>query len=190
MSYTYTNRKGSTYYLYQANTKSGKTRYFFAREPKAAPVDKIPAGYQVEESVNGIVSLVKAHPQLILPEELATVEAALKKHPQGHKYRAAIKNNQIVIYESHAADFTDMLSQMGWTVPESIGHEFRERYAQFSPIMRFILDEAEGRTFIPQRWCFRGSIDDWINTGNHGKIDFLVEKLIPKLGTDEFFELY
>jgi hypothetical protein len=56
--------------------------------------------------------------------------------------------------------------------------------------MRFILNSSEGRIFIPQRWCFRGSIDDWINAGDSGKIDFLAEKLIPKLGTDEFFELY
>jgi hypothetical protein len=72
---------------------------------KAAPVEKIPDGYQVEESVNGIVSLVKAHPQLILPEELARVETALKKHPKAYKYRAVIKNDQIVIYESQGTDF-------------------------------------------------------------------------------------
>jgi hypothetical protein len=45
MSYTYTNRKGSTYYLCQANTKTGKTRYYFAGEPKATPVENIPVGY-------------------------------------------------------------------------------------------------------------------------------------------------
>jgi hypothetical protein len=55
---TYTNRKGSINYLCQALTKTGKTRDFFACEPKIAPGDKIPASYQVEESANGIVSLV------------------------------------------------------------------------------------------------------------------------------------
>jgi len=190
MPFTYTNRKRSTYYLCQAITKTGKSRYYFAREPKATPVEKIPAGYQVEESVNGIVSLVKAHPQLISAEELASVEIGLKKHPQGHKYRAAIKNNQIIIYESQGSDFAEVLAQMGWIPSESLDDKFSERYAQYSPIMRFILDGTEGRTFIPQRWCFRGSIDDWINAGGSGKIDFLVENLIPTLGTDEFFELY
>jgi hypothetical protein len=190
MAYSYTNRKGSTYYLCQLETKTGKMRYYFAREPKATPVDKIPAGYQVDESVNGVVSLVKVRPQLILPEELACVETNLKKHLEGHKYRAVIRNNQIVICESQGSDYAEILIQLGWNASESPDHKFREHNAQYSPIMRFILNSSEGRIFIPQRWCFRGSIDDWINAGDSGKIDFLAERLIPKLGTDEFFELY
>ena len=191
MSYTYTNRKGSTYYLCQTNTKTGKKRYIFTREPLiATPVDEIPAGYQVEESVNGIVSLVKTRPQLILPEELVSVEAALKKHPQGHQYRAAIKRNQIIIYESQGTDLVGILAQMGWTTPAGLEQKFMERHAQFSPIMRFSLNSTKDRTFNPQRWCFRGSVDDWITIGSPDKIDLLAEKLIPTLGTDDFYELY
>ena len=129
-------------------------RYYFAREPKAIPVDKIPTGYQVEESVNGIVSLVKVHPQLILPIELASVEAAVKKHPQGHRYRAAIKKNQIVIYESQGSDLTEIFAHIGWTAPESLGQEFEERYAHYSPIMRFILMVSKDVSLIPNDGVF------------------------------------
>ena len=190
MSFTYTNRKGFTYYLCQTTTRTGKTRYYFAREPKDTPVEKLPVGYQVEESVNAVVSLVKTRPQLIFPEELATVEAALKKLPRRHKYRVSIKNKQIVIYESRGADFGEMIAGIGWSMPASIGREFEERHAQFSPIMRFILEEPEERIFSPQRWCFRGSIDDWIHIGVPGEIEELAKELIPLLGTDDFFELY
>ena len=190
MPFTYTNRKGFTYYLCKASTKTGKARYYFAREPKDTPVEKLPVGYQVEESVNAVVSLVKARPQLIFPEELATIETALKKLPKSHKYRASIKNKQIVIYESRGADFGEIMADIGWSVPASVGREFEERHAQFSPIMRFILEEPEERIFSPQRWCFRGSIDDWIDIRNPTKIDMLAKELVPVLGTDEFFELY
>lgn len=190
MPFTYTNRKGFTYYLCQATTKTGKTRYYFAREPKELPVEKMPDGYQVEESVNGVVSVVKASPQLVSPEELATIEAALKKLPKSHKYRATIKNKQIIIYESRSADFGEVLAKIGWSVPGGLGKELDERYAQFSPIMRFILEEPEERIFSPQRWCFRGSIDDWISAGSPAKIETLAKKLVPKLGTDDFYELY
>jgi hypothetical protein len=190
MPITYTNRKGSTYYLCQAVTKTGKQRHFFAREPKDTPVEEIPAGYEVEESINGIVSLVKVRPQLIFPEELASVQSALKKNPKGRHYQAANRDKQIIIYESQVADFAGILAQIGWSVPASIVQDFSDRHAQFSPIMRFILNDSEDRIFIPQRWCFRGSIDDWINVVAPGKIDVLAEELIPILGTDEFFELY
>jgi hypothetical protein len=71
MPVTYTNRKGRTYYLCQGKTKTGKPRYYFAREPRDGSPGRIPDGYRISESVNGIVSLVKDGPPLILPEEIA-----------------------------------------------------------------------------------------------------------------------
>lgn len=195
MPITYTNRKGFAYYLCQGTTKTGKPRYYFAREPKDKPVEQIPPGYQIDESVNGIVSLVKARPQLVLPEELARVESALKKYLKGRNYRVAVKNNQIVIYESLGPDLKVLSGIFGAEMirqPELAGRIQVEmdRYARYTPVMRFILEDAEGRTFAAQRWCYRGNIDDWIYVGHSGKIDVLAKKLVPKLGTDDFYELY
>jgi hypothetical protein len=67
MPVTYTNRKGNTYYLCQGRTKTGKSRYYFARQPKDGSPEHIPEDYRISESVNGIVSLVKDRPPLILP---------------------------------------------------------------------------------------------------------------------------
>lgn len=104
MPVTYTNRKGHTYYLCQGLTKTGKLHYYFAREPKVGSPDQIPDGYRISESVNGVVSLVKDRPQLIMPQEVASVEAVLASHPKSHDYRVALKNNQIVIYERLGPD--------------------------------------------------------------------------------------
>ena len=65
-----------------------------------------------------------------------------------------------------------------------------ERYTQFTPVMRFILDDQETRQYHAERWSYLGSIDDWIYTGHSGKIRELAKKLVPTLGTDEFYELY
>jgi hypothetical protein len=64
MAVTYTNRKGTTYSLCRGVTKTGKTRYFFAREPVNEPVEKVPEGYEISESVNGVVSLAKVRSAL------------------------------------------------------------------------------------------------------------------------------
>ena len=94
MQVTYTNRKGKTYYLCQGLTKKGNPRYYFAREPKDEPVDEIPEGYEIRESVNGVVSLAKERPVQILPEERAAVEAAIGQHPKARNYRADWKSQQ------------------------------------------------------------------------------------------------
>jgi hypothetical protein len=195
MSLTYTSRKGFTYFLNKGVTKTGKPRYYFAREQKDEPVEEIPAGYEVEESVNAVVSLVKARPQLIRPEESASVEAALNKHPKAGNYRLAIKNDQIMIYEGIGGGMDSLriiFGQAGLNIERAEERLQKEldRYTQFTPVMRFILDDQETREYHAERWCYRGSIDDWIYAGHSGKINSLAKKLIPTLGTDEFYELY
>ena len=188
---TYTNRKGLTYFLCRGTTKTGKPRYFFARQPKGEPVDSLPAGYQIEESVNGVVSLIKERPPLIVPEETAAVQAALKRHPRAGNYRLAVKGNQIVVYERQGPDIESLsvlFAELG-PLPLS-ATEHLERSAQFTPIMRFALQDAARRQFAAERWCFRGSVDDWISVGHSGAIETLARQLIPVLGTDEFFELF
>ncbi len=195
MPITYTNRKGITYYLCQGVTKTGKPRYYFAREPKGEPVEQVPEGFKISESVNGIVSLVRDRPALIQPEEVAAVEAAVGQHPKSHKYRINVKHNRIEVYEQVGLDAEELataLAQEGLGVP-GLADRLRptmERRAQFTPVLRFILADAERRTFRVERWCYLGSIDDWIDVGPTGAVDRLARQLIPKLGTDQFFELF
>lgn len=195
MSVTYTNRKGLTYYLCRTTTKTGKPRYYFAREQKGEPLDEIPEGWEISESVNGIVSLIKKRPALILTSEVAAVEAAVERHPRSRNYRVNVKHDQIQIYEEVGPDAEDLIAALERQMlgsPElatRIRAE-RERYAQFTPVMRFILIDAETRSFGVQRWCYRGSIDDWIDIGASGSLEQLVQRLIPTLGTDQFFELF
>jgi len=195
MPITYTNRKGMTYYLCRSVTKTGKPRYYFAREPKGEPVEQIPEGFKIGESVNGLVFLAKDRPAQIWPEEVAVVEAAVGRHPKSHKYRVNVKHNRIEVYEQVGPDADELIAAWGQQVLSISGladriRAERERHAQFTPVLRFILANAERRTFRVERWCYLGSIDDWIDVGPMGPLDRLARQLIPKLGTERFFELF
>jgi hypothetical protein len=194
MSITYTNRKGFKYFLNKGVTKTGKPRYYFAREQKGEPVDEVPQGYEIQESVNGVVSLVKVCPKLIPYEESVCVENALALHPKARNYRVVVKEKQIIIYESIGLDVDDLMKLFeGFPIPPNARErleEHRDRYARFTPVMRFILKDEQTREYSAERWCYRGGIDDWIYAGHSGKIDELAKNLTPKLGTDEFYELY
>ena len=191
MPITYTSRKGQTYVLGKGTTKTGKPRYFFAREPKGEAVDALPEGYHIEESVNGVVSLVKDRPKLIAAEELAAVEAAVQRHPQSGHYRLQAKDNQIVVYERQGLDvgaLSAIFKRQGPLPSRAV--ELLDRSAHYIPVMRFVLLDRDKRVFAAQRWHFSGSIDDWINVGHAGQIGPLAHKLIPRVGTDAYFELY
>jgi hypothetical protein len=196
MPIEYTNRKGVTYYLCQRETKTGKTTYFFAREAKEDSPEAIPEGFKISESVNGKVSLARDRPPQIFPEELAVVEKAISQHPESDEYRAGVKQKQIVIYQRQGPDvesLTSLLVSMTRKSQEEVRRILKETVldsAPFSPIMRFILIDAEKRTFKVERWSFMGGIDDWIDTWEEGALEDLGSRLVPMLGTDDFYELY
>ena len=195
MPVAYTNRKGHTYYLCQGMTKTGKLRYNFTREPRDEVPDQIPEGYRISESVNGAVSLVKDRPQLILPQEVASVEAALDRHPKGRDYRVAVKQNQIVIYERLGSDvetLNDMFGEFSPLPPEILKRRIQElvdKMARYSPILRFILVDPEERNFIAERRSYFSDVVDWVTTGDLGRLDKLARRLIHRLGTDDFFKV-
>lgn len=198
MSINYTNRKGVTYMLYKGQTKTGKPRYYFGRasQNQDEPVTEIPSGFKISESVNGVVSLVKDRPTLIQPEEMAAVEKAIKQHPEARRYRVAVKDDQIEIYEQVGPSYDTLLSELNLVGRVGSGQIKRlqseeERNAQYSPVLRFNLLDPKRREFGAERMCYRSSVDGWLElyqTG--GSIEKLANELIPTLGTDQFYELY
>src|SRR5207245_10448002 len=89
MPVSYTNRKGLTYILYRGQTKTGKPRYYFGRagQSQGEPGTELPPGYTISESVNCVLSLVKARPSLIQPEEGAGLEAVEQQPPVARRHR-------------------------------------------------------------------------------------------------------
>jgi hypothetical protein len=198
MTVTHTNRKGTTYFLCRGVTKTGKTRSFFAREPVGESVEKVPEGYEIRESVNGVVSLVKAQPALLRETEIDAVKNAVANHPRAKLYRVDAKAKQITVYEYVGTDpqevVRDVSERFGapWLGAERRA-EFEARSlarGPFAPVMRFSLTNDRKRRFQAERMCYRGSIDNWIIIAFNKSIDELARTLIPVLGSDELFELF
>jgi hypothetical protein len=192
MPVTYTNRKGIPFYLCQGATKTGKPRYFFAREVKGEPVEQIPAGYTITESVNGIVSLSKTQASQLREGEINDVKAAVARHPKRSRYRINVRPKRIEIYEAVGPDAETLMASLGDLIPMMPGMADRvsvemDRYTQYAPVLRFTLIDAEQRTFEAERMCYLGSIDDFINIG-YGPLEPMASDRIATLGTDEFFE--
>jgi hypothetical protein len=197
MAITHTNRKGQTYTLYKGQTKTGKPRYYFARADKNQdePVTELPAGFAISESINGVVSLAKDRPVLILPEEVAVMENAIKQHPDARRYRAVVKRNQIEIYERVGPDYETLIPKILPSVqvsPERIKQvqSEMEQHAQYTPVMRFTLLDPAQRLFGAERMCYLGDIDGWLDLFKTESVTTLADALIPTLGTEEFFELW
>jgi hypothetical protein len=67
--------------------------------------------------------------------------------------------------------------------------ELFEQGARYTPILRFTLSSEETRAFFAERWCYLGSIDDWIQIDTEASLLQLAQRLVPRLGTDAFFDI-
>jgi hypothetical protein len=185
MALTYTNRRGQTYHLHAGTTKTGKPRYWFSMKDDGPLVESIAEGYEVYENPDCQVFLRKIVPQLVTPDEVAVVEDGLKRFAPRQNCIVDVQKEHIVVYHAEKIKF-DL---------EGFGLGFRElptSYRNYMKVMRFTLVDEEARTFRVQRWCFRGSIDRWIDlwmSGSEGKLPGLVKKFCPHIGRESFFEL-
>jgi hypothetical protein len=113
--------------------------------------------------VNGVVSLIKVRPRLILPEEVTSLEKALKRHPNAQNYRLAVKHDQMIVYEALGPDIEGLnqLAKMMGAKRKEFEDQLQielERYVQFTPIMQFILDNLQQRFYRAERWCYKENL--------------------------------
>ena len=199
MPVTYKNRRGKTYYLHEGRTKTGKHKYHFSLKNKGELVDKIPDGYETyQHPATGGVFLRKKLPQLISDTEKHIVEKELKKIEGSRRYLSDIKGKAITIFESNQ-DIEALKDIFRDVKPDSLNSHSDDVSAiediiniavDYGPIMRFTLENETKRTFIAERYCFLGSIDDWIYIGEPDSLKNLVKKYIKHLGQDSFFDLF
>jgi len=194
MPITYTNRKGVLYYLCRSTARAGKPPYYFAREPKEAPVEEIPAGFKIGENERGLVFLERDRPSPIRPEEVAAVEAAVRRHPQARNYRVELKHDSIVVLERTGPDekilqsLVERIAAIRPVSPEQ-AQAALSGPARYAPVLRFALADPKKRTFRAERWYYSGR-GGWAELGPRAaRIDRLAGRLVPALGTTRFFEL-
>jgi len=185
MPVIHANRRGQSYYLHAGATKTGKPACWFSTKPEGDLADSIPEGYEVYENSNGQVFLRKTKPQVVTPIKVAIAENGLKRFAPGQNCIVDVQKEHIVVY--HAERVTFDLEGFGLRIRSIPDH-----YGNYIQVMRFTLVDEEARIFRAQRWCFRGSIDRWINLwglGAEGKLKDLVKKFCPHIGRESFFEL-
>src|SRR5262249_6375364 len=151
---TYVNRKQDTYYLHAGKTKAGKPKYWFSKSTEGELVETIPEGYEVYENPDAQVFLRKIVPPLVTPADVAVVKHCLERHAPRQNCIVDVHKQHIVVY--HAEGVSLDLERFGF-------RELPTYYWNYQKVMRFTLVDEKARSFRVQRWCFKGSIDDWID---------------------------
>ncbi len=188
MSVECTSRTGKRYYLHVKPTAPRKPNYFFSTEAEGQLALAVPDGYEVYENANGQVFLRRRAAQTILPAELALVESALHKYGEAWRYWVEVKKNAIVVHHAGETDGIDrMLASFG---RGRMSDADKRRFASYMAMLRFTLINKKARVFVVERFCFRGSVDDWIPLAGPGTLGAHVRRFVKHLGRESFYELF
>jgi hypothetical protein len=190
MGIQHTARTGKNYYLHVGEGKSGKPSYYFSMDAGEPLVETLPEGFEVYENVQGQVFLRRCVPQLITPEECALVRQSLNRHAEEWLNKIEVKKNILTIYEASNVHASLESVAMPWISKDKL-KEYAIRSTYYMAVMRFVLVDRRRRLFNAERFCFRGSVDDWIDISYSPQpLPIVVKKYIKHLGRDSLYELF
>jgi hypothetical protein len=188
----YTNNRGVTYYLHAGKTKTGKPRYFVAKEEGEGALAAMPAGLEFSESINGVVSVrrIDESAPTVPAEDLDLVRAELARHAHLRFHRADVVKGEIVVFQPEggltvetAAMAGSLGLMLGLHDDRLAGRLGRSRY---EAVLKFIpLGDGD---YEMRRMTYRGD-GGWSWPLSHGPLKKLVSKHVRLVGTDAFFEL-
>ena len=195
---TRTNRHGRVYYLHEGKTKTGRPRYYAARNVRPGVLTEMPAGHEFAESINGVVSVRRVDPaRLRLPPgdlELVRRELARWERLRGHEVEE--RNGAIVIHEPVGGVHDKALAKLAdlfASTPARLRMDLGPRLGKtrLDPVMRFVPwaedEDLQPGEYAVERMTYRGD-GGWHHVDT-GLLDDLVDEYVHLIGTDEFFEL-
>lgn len=153
---------GEKYHLHEGLSKKGNPVYWFSKKTDGKLAKGIPKGFEIYENPNGLVYLRRKLPSIISEKEIGIIKESI---PKDVNTKVEVKKNIITIYLSEST------------------------FLGYQELMRFILTDKETREFQAQRYCFKGSIDDWIELDTSTDLRHLAEKCCFHLGKDSFYDL-
>jgi hypothetical protein len=160
-------------------------------QSNGALAKSIPEGFEIYENPNAQVFLRRIPPKIITDEERQVVEDGMRKYASVQDYKIDVRGNAIAIHTAHqeSETFREMFTGFRPDLDQTKIAEFVAQAVHYSPMMQFLLEDEKRRTFTAQRYCFIGSIDDWIDIG-HGLLPTLVKRYVKHLGKESYFELF
>ena len=153
-------------------------------------LDNIPDGYEIYENPNAQVFLRKKLISPIKDEELDLVERGIRQYTDLKNFIVDRKERTITVFipDQDLEDLKAELQRFAFVSTEKLNDVF-EKSLTYSPMLRFSLESEDQRKFLVQRYCFLGSIDDWVYLESSSSLRDMVKKYCKHLGKESFFDL-
>jgi hypothetical protein len=189
---------GDVYYLQEGKTRTGKPKYYTGRKLTGTPLAVMPKGHEFYERPDTGQVVVRKIPVSPITEfERKQAEDIVRRASGLTYFIVAVEGDALVVYtpsvgRADADRLIDLLGGRGFGKGSARADALREYYmrrSQYMKMLRFELVDADTREYRAERWCFRGSIDDWWMLPGCGSLAKVVEQYARHLDKESFFEL-
>ena len=189
---------GDVYYLQEGKTRTGKPKYYTGRKLTGTPLSAMPEGHEFyERPETAQVVIRKVQPSPITEFERRQTEDIVRRASGLSHFIVAIEGDALVVYTPSVsrADTDRFIAEMmgpGFGLGSARAEAYREkqmRSSQYVKMLRFELVNPDKREYRAERWCFRGSIDNWWELHGSGSLARIVEEYAKHLDRESFFEL-
>lgn len=172
-------------------TRSGKPNYYMAKSKRAkgVPVEEIPEGFEIhEDPATSKVFVRRIVKPTTTKSEQHFVEKEIRQKTNLKFFLVEQEGDALVIYVSSYEGELDSSSRLNEVFgPKAL--EYMASRATYSKHLQFILRDETQRLFSVERWCWRGSIENWIGLAGPAPLAQHAERYLPHLGMESFFEM-
>lgn len=163
-----------------------------ARRVGEGVLDAMPAGLEVTESINGVVSVRRADPARPRAPlgDMEIVREEVGRHPHLQRYVVDGRDGEIIINEPVGGLGEEQVRVLA-TVMGIASPRLREatipRRPQYKPVMKFAPEPLSPGDYAVFRMTYRGHGGWHILTG--GPLAALAKRYVGHIGKESFFEL-
>lgn len=190
MAKAFKSRVGKSYYIKPRKTKKGNTTYFLTTKVDETCLDTTPEGYEVYENYSAqMLYIRKKKASVFTSAEVAFIREELNNNKSIDGFELDISGTEIKIYQLE--DKAKGEPSLFKFIPKDrveIAKAYLMQYTENMRIKKVI--KKDFQEFILMRYCYRGSIDDWIVVDAGEDLKELAENNLVHLGKESFYDLY
>lgn len=192
MPKSFKNSKGKAYFIKSKLTKKGNTTYYMTKKEEESCLDEIPEGYEVVEKYDsGLLFVRKKQQSLFSLKEINSIKTSLDHNKSLVDYRVSINGKEIAIYTVEK-ETNDRIAEspLSSFFKMAQSNQYKSAWQNFEERMKVIIRKNKsGKEFEVKRFCYRGSVDDWITVGVESDIAEVGKRYLIHLGKESYYEL-
>lgn len=194
MAKEFKNSRNVAFYIKSKLTKKGNTTYFMTKKLNKECLDEEPQGFEVFEKPDSRTIFIRRRkPNKFGLKGVNIIKKELERNKNIADFKIDVNGDEVKIYTVDLEDERDNVFVGGLQdvlFSKSKMNVFRKAFQRFEERMRIkLMEKKEEREYLVYRYCYRGSVDDWIIIDAGENLADMTKNL-QLIGTEEYFESY